>query len=168
MTKLSLHIGAQNDCLYVITGDAPAMNNDYPVHNVNRKAVAKVMDIDACKLIVQALNEEAQLETAEVWHAGSNSFYKARLLRKLPSSEVYNIQPKIPGPGPVFTIDLPTNKGWYLWRDPLKPVTYMAHVHDTIFSDKVMITARIFDFSGCVYEGTVAALRGFWSFVGEY
>lgn len=34
------HAGAQNDVMYVIVGRAPAMNNDYPVHDADRTVLA--------------------------------------------------------------------------------------------------------------------------------
>lgn len=46
------HIGAQNDALYIISGRAPALNNDYPVHDADRTCVAKIYDEAEAKRLV--------------------------------------------------------------------------------------------------------------------
>ena len=50
------HIGAQNDALFVILGEAPAATNDYPRHDADRTAIAKVYDEDACRRLVVCWN----------------------------------------------------------------------------------------------------------------
>jgi hypothetical protein len=55
MTRL-FHIGAQNDALYIISGDAPALNNDYPRHDADRTCIAKVFDEAEAKRLVEAAN----------------------------------------------------------------------------------------------------------------
>jgi hypothetical protein len=61
------HIGAQNDALFIIVGEAPASNNDYPRHDADRTAIAKVYDEDACRRLVACWNacESVSLEDLE-------------------------------------------------------------------------------------------------------
>jgi hypothetical protein len=48
----------QNDALYVIAGDSPAKNNDYPRHDADREVIAKVYDspsgLDNSRLLAAA------------------------------------------------------------------------------------------------------------------
>lgn len=54
--KRQFHIGAQNDATYIISGEAPALNNDYPRHDADRTCVAKVYDEAEAKRLVDAAN----------------------------------------------------------------------------------------------------------------
>lgn len=49
------YVGAQNDQLYIITGEPPAMNNDYPKHDAVRTVVAKVVDEKQASFMALAL-----------------------------------------------------------------------------------------------------------------
>lgn len=55
------HIGAQNDALYIISGEAPATTNDYPRHDADRTCVASVVDEAEARRLVQ---EHAALRAA--------------------------------------------------------------------------------------------------------
>lgn len=55
-TGKKAHIGAQNDALFVILGEAPAATNDYPRHDADRTAIAKVYEEDACRRMVACWN----------------------------------------------------------------------------------------------------------------
>ena len=37
-----VHVGVQNDQLYLISGKPPALDNDYPVHDADRTVIAKI------------------------------------------------------------------------------------------------------------------------------
>lgn len=47
-------VGAQNDALYVIVGDPPSINNDYPRHDANREPIAKIYTGDADARLIAA------------------------------------------------------------------------------------------------------------------
>jgi hypothetical protein len=50
------HIGAQNDALFIISGEKPAPGNDYPRHDADRTCVAKVYDEAEARRLVDAAN----------------------------------------------------------------------------------------------------------------
>jgi hypothetical protein len=50
------HVGAQNDALYITSGQPPAINNDYPNHEADRTCVAKVFDEGEAKRLVELAN----------------------------------------------------------------------------------------------------------------
>lgn len=50
------HIGAQNDALFIISGEKPAQSNDYPRHDADRTCVAKVFDEAEARRLVNAAN----------------------------------------------------------------------------------------------------------------
>lgn len=41
-TQGNIHVGAQNDQIFIIAGDKPALNNDHPVEYKERDIIAKV------------------------------------------------------------------------------------------------------------------------------
>lgn len=51
------YLAAQNDIAYIIYGEAPALNNDYPDHDADRVAVAKVYDEDLAKKLLALANQ---------------------------------------------------------------------------------------------------------------
>jgi hypothetical protein len=50
------HIGAQSDALFIISGEAPALNNDYPRHDADRTCVAQVYNETEARRLVDAAN----------------------------------------------------------------------------------------------------------------
>lgn len=50
------HIGAQNDVLWIIKGEKPASSNDHPSHAADRTAVAKVVDHELAKELIEKAN----------------------------------------------------------------------------------------------------------------
>lgn len=55
MTR-QFHIGAQNDALFIISGERPATTNDYPRHDADRTCIAKVYDKAEARRLVDAAN----------------------------------------------------------------------------------------------------------------
>lgn len=54
---MKYHLGAQNDALYIIQGEAPsAAGNDYPRHDADRQAIARVLDEALARELVDAAN----------------------------------------------------------------------------------------------------------------
>lgn len=62
------YLGAQNDAWFIILGDAPASSSDYPRHDADREAVAKVFDEAACRRMVAAWNACDGLSTEALEH----------------------------------------------------------------------------------------------------
>lgn len=58
------HVGAQNDMLYVIAGEPPAMSNDFPNHEANRIVVGSASTIANARLIAAAPEMLEALEEA--------------------------------------------------------------------------------------------------------
>lgn len=59
MGNKGFHIGAQNDALYIIHGEAPALNNDYPRHDAGRTAVALVYDETLARELIESSRSPA-------------------------------------------------------------------------------------------------------------
>lgn len=55
-------VGAQNDQAFIIAGRPPSKSNDYPMHDADRTAIAKVYDDDNAAFIVRAVNSFAAAE----------------------------------------------------------------------------------------------------------
>lgn len=64
------HIGAQNDALFIISGRAPAMNNDYPVHDADRTCIAAVYDQAEANRLVDAANAALRSRDCKIYSAG--------------------------------------------------------------------------------------------------
>lgn len=82
------HIGAQNDAFFIVVGEKPAMNNDFPVHNADRTVVAKVYDEELCRELVELqtrLRDEeerhAQLQSRCFDQGGQSVFDQVKALR---------------------------------------------------------------------------------------
>jgi hypothetical protein len=58
------HIGAQNDALFIISGEAPALNNDYPRHDADRTCIAQVYNEAEARRIVEAANRGLEQRSA--------------------------------------------------------------------------------------------------------
>lgn len=61
-TGRAFHIGAQNDALFIIYGERPALNNDYPRHDADRTCVAKIYDEALARALVDAANRSSAPE----------------------------------------------------------------------------------------------------------
>ena len=48
------HVGAQNDLLFIVAGRAPAINNDYPVHDAARTVISQIEECDKDRTEVEA------------------------------------------------------------------------------------------------------------------
>lgn len=57
------HLGAQNDAMFIIHGEAPASSNDYPRHDADRVAIARVFDDEGCRRLVVCWNACEGIET---------------------------------------------------------------------------------------------------------
>lgn len=87
-TKLHLHVGAQNDGVFIFSGRAPSLNNDYPVHGTDRTVIASLKSGDVTKDIeiarriatcVNALDGLPQDALDGGWTAAGISQYAKRL-----------------------------------------------------------------------------------------
>lgn len=67
-------VGAQNDALYVIVGEAPSINNDYPRHDANREPVAKVYTSDADARLIAAAPELLEIVRELCSYAGGMEY----------------------------------------------------------------------------------------------
>lgn len=50
------YVGAQNDALYIVVGEPPASTNDYPRHDADRTAIAKVYDAETGRRLAACWN----------------------------------------------------------------------------------------------------------------
>lgn len=76
-TQGRAYVGAQNDALYIVLGEAPASTNDYPCHDADRTAIAKVYSEQDARRLVACWNacEGMQDPEAEVAALRKDSEY---------------------------------------------------------------------------------------------
>ena len=54
------------DALFIIHGEAPAKSNDYPRHDADRVAIARVLDEEACRRLVACWNACENVSTGDL------------------------------------------------------------------------------------------------------
>lgn len=60
------YLGAQNDAQFIIHAEAPAKSNDYPRHDADRVAIARVLDEEACRRLVACWNACENVSTGDL------------------------------------------------------------------------------------------------------